>query len=216
VANLIRGQSLSWLLEKTTLYGTVHRPGIRQAWEHSCAPTMVLLALAELDPHEALGINLNGLHPSDERSPAAQWQRVQLETVAGGVAVSRGALGGRGTRDDSFVRNMLSFTRAAITRVERQGGFTPALRDEVASKLTAGVDVPLRIATHTNAAGHSVIAVDVRAGPQGRELRIHDPWTGDSAWLPESTVFDGWWSPTTTNELRQLTHVYLTEFPERP
>lgn len=217
VANLIRGQNLPWLLEKTTLYGTLHAPGIRQAWEHSCAPTMVLLALAEVDPLEALCINLNGVPAVDERSPAAQWQRTQLETIGGGVAVSRGALGGRGTRDDTLVRQMLGFTRATITRVDRNAGFTSALKNDVASKLAAGVDVPLRIATRTDAAGHSVIAVDVRAGPQGRELRIHDPWTGNSSWLPESTVFDGWWNPTTdTNEFRQTTHVYLTEFPERP
>jgi hypothetical protein len=206
----MRGQSESEIVRRCTMRDD---SDLVQQWQDACGPTVLQTAAGEVDPRFAWELNktfdLARIDPAGANGALAQQQRQWLEAY-GGRAVQRGQSGGSGIAIGQMLNDMLAPITGTTYETMDASNKSYAL-DQVASRLAAGYDVPLRISwdrpTGGADSGHFVLALAVRGYPGSREFQIHDPWTGKTAWVPERTLLGDQMPPMFPSYAR-LTHVY--------
>jgi hypothetical protein len=184
-----------------------------QQWQDGCGPTVMQTAAGEADPRYAWELNKGGditqIAPFGENAALAAQQKQWLEQY-GGVAVERGAAGGQGIALNQMLNDLLApITHATYNTVESPSGAQGV--ESVAASLQGGLDVPIRIswgeAGTPGDVGHFVLAMASRGNAGARELQIHDPWTGKTAWVAEANIAANNFSPIFDNYAR-LSHFY--------
>ncbi|MEB3197202.1 MAG: hypothetical protein VKP62_08360 [Candidatus Sericytochromatia bacterium] len=184
-----------------------------QQWQDACGPTVLQSAAGEADPRYAWELNkswsVSQIDPLGNNSALAAQQRAWLEQY-GGKAVLRGEGGGLGISISRMLNENLTPITGAQYATVPIGDQQEALA-RILATLQQGYDVPLRVSWDPPSAGdgtgHFVLAMAVRSGTYGRELQIHDPWTGKSTWVAESTLLADRMDPIFGSYAR-LTHYY--------
>ena len=212
-AGEMRGKSEQEIISKSTMRDDAD---VIQQWQDSCGPTLVQTLAGEADPRFAWELNKGGdltrIDPNGANNAIASQQKQWLEQY-GGVAVERGAPGGAGMALTQILNDMVgSLTGASYNTVEvPQPG---AAVGTIAQTLQSGYDVPLRVSWDQPGSGqdsgHFVLAMSVRDGGAGREIQIHDPWTGKTAWVGENNIANNNFSPIFGSYAR-LSHYYAPQ-----
>jgi hypothetical protein len=208
-ANEMRGQTESEVIRRSTMRDTAD---VIQQWQDGCGPTVMQTAAGEADPRYAWELNKGGditqIAPFGENAALAGQQKQWLEQY-GGVAVERGAAGGQGIALNQMLNDLLSpITHATYQTVEVPQASQAV--DEITRKLQGGTDVPVRVSWGPPGGqdvGHFVLAMASRGAPGARELQIHDPWTGKTAWVHEANIAADNFSPI-FNSFARLSHYY--------
>lgn len=208
-ATEMRGHTEAEIIRRSTMRDDAD---VVQQWQDGCGPTVLQTAAGEADPRYAWELNKGGdiskIAPYGENQALAAQQKQWLEQY-GGVAVERGASGGQGIALSQMLNDLLSpITHATYQTVEATN--VPQAFDEIHQRLAAGTDVPLRVswgAPGGDDVGHFVLAMAVRGTPGAREMQIHDPWTGKTAWVHEGNIAQNNFSPIFANYAR-LSHYY--------
>jgi hypothetical protein len=82
----------------------------------------------------------------------------------------------------------------------------------IEAAVAAGFDVPMRISWDRPGAaqdsGHFLLIMGVRGSGNAKQLQIHDPWSGNTAWVNEGSIASNSLAPL-FNDYARLTHVYL-------
>lgn len=208
-ADEMRGLPESEIIRRSTMRDDAD---VIQQWQDGCGPTVLQTAAGEADPRYAWELNKGGdiakLAPFGENQALAAQQKQWLEQY-GGVAVERGAAGGQGVALSQMLNDLLSpITHATYQTVESFSAGQSV--GAIADKLQEGTDVPVRVSWGTPGAqdvGHFVLAMAVRGAAGARELQIHDPWTGKTAWVHEANIAADNFSPI-FNSYARLSHYY--------
>ena len=187
----IRGLSDAFLIAKTTMRDD---PDLTQQWQDACGPSLVLSAVGEQDPRYAWELNklyvVNKVDPFGANKNLADLQKTWLEEY-GGLAVPRGATGGRGIGILYLLNDKLSPITAATYTVQDTSNMEESL-DGIEQSLKQGYDVPLRLIWNKPGEGaeqaHFMLASAIRGQRPNREFRIHDSYTGRTAWVSETTI----------------------------
>ncbi len=235
IAKQVRGQSLDWLLEHTTVRETTTRPGLRQAWTTSCVPTVKLLAEAEHDPAIALRITRDAatMNAIDSFSsltqrdtleqfggmararatddPAPQERRGPLAAWMGGLlkSVERTVFPGEGASMGQVMPALADVLAGEVERIPR-AKFDAAILERIVDDVRRGEDVPLRIEPKDGEGpGHAVIVVDCVVAGDERTFRVHDPATGRTVPVDARALLVGTLLPTKAGAVRHVTDVYF-------
>lgn len=212
-AGEMRGKSESEIISKSTMRDDAD---VIQQWQDSCGPTLVQTLAGEADPRFAWELNKGGdlsrIDPGGVANAVAGQQKQWLEQY-GGVAVERGGQGGAGMALTQILNDMVgSLTGASYNTVEVP--FAPSGVNAICQSLQSGYDVPLRISWDQPGSGqdsgHFVLAMSVRQGVGGREIQIHDPWTGKTAWVGENNIANNSFAPIFGSYAR-LSHYYAPQ-----
>ena len=187
---------------------------ITQQWQDTCGPTVIETAAGELDPRFAWELHKLGdvtrVDPTGAEADVAAQQKQWLETY-GGRAVQRGQTGGTGIALDQILNDMIGPMLGCKFQAMQVSSPAQGI-SAIEGALGAGFDVPLRISWSQPGSGtdegHFVLAMNVRSGASGRELQIHDPWTGRTDWIAESSIANNSFAPI-FNEYGRLSHVYV-------
>lgn len=209
-AGEMRGKSEAEIISKSTMRDDAD---VIQQWQDSCGPTLVQTLAGEADPRFAWELNKSGdlakIDPRGANTQIADQQKQWLEQY-GGVAVERGGQGGAGMALTQILNDMVG-TLAGATYATVEAPSPAAAITPIAQSLQAGYDVPLRISWDQPGSGqdsgHFVLAMSVRQGASGRELQIHDPWTGKTAWVGENQIANNSFQPIFGSYAR-LSHYY--------
>lgn len=206
-ANEMRGLPESEVVSRSTMRDD---HDVIQQWQDACGPTLVQTAAGEADPRYAWELNkvgdLSAIDPEGANATLAAQQKQWLEAY-GGVAVERGASGGQGIALTQMLNDTLSSVTGATYQTTEVKNAATAL-DAIQGKLDAGYDVPLRLAWDPQgASGHFLLAMAARGQRGNRELEIHDPWTGRTAWVSEKSIAADHFEPLFTGYAK-LTHYY--------
>lgn len=212
-ANEMRGRSEAEVIRRSTMRDDAD---VIQQWQDGCGPTVMQTAAGEADPRYAWELNKGGditkIAPYGENAALAAQQKQWLEQY-GGIAVERGQSGGQGIALSQMLNDLLTpITHASyVTEEVTSAG---AGVEAIAQKLNSGLDVPLRIswgqAGTSGDVGHFVLAIAERGTPGARELQIHDPWTGRTAWVSEANIANNSFAPIFNNYAR-LSHFYAPQ-----
>jgi hypothetical protein len=172
-ATLIRGKDKVWLRNNLRATNSSTATGIVQLWQDSCGPTTAAACIGDLDP-----IFAYRYRTGDQALLQKQWLQKRLPSGAqGGLAVPRGATGGRGR----FIEDIISAQRSiGLTYNLRtiQGTYTidKAVR-ELDAALPRGLPVPLVVRSQANTT-HYVLAIAHWKMKGQKVYTIHDPGQG--------------------------------------
>lgn len=206
-ATEMRGKSEAEIVARSTMRDD---QDVIQQWQDACGPTLVQTVAGEADPRYAWELNKIGdlakIDPAGANRALAEQQKQWLEAY-GGVAVERGGSGGQGIALSQMLNDTLGGLTGATYQTAEVKDPTQAL-DTIQQKLDGGYDVPLRLAWDAQgASGHFVLALAARGARGARELQIHDPWSGRTAWVSEQTISQGRFEPLFTSYAK-LSHFY--------
>jgi hypothetical protein len=212
-ANEMRGKPEYDVIRRSTMRDDAD---VIQQWQDGCGPTVMQTAAGEADPRYAWELNKGGdiskIAPYGENAALAAQQKQWLEQY-GGIAVERGQSGGQGIALSQMLNDLLTPITHASYQTQEASSPGQAV-EQVAQKLEGGTDVPLRIswgqAGTSGDVGHFVLAMATRGTPGARELQIHDPWTGRTAWVSEANIANNNFAPIFNNYAR-LSHFYAPQ-----
>lgn len=208
LASQIRGKPLPWLLENLSLTDPLtDSRALVQAYDMSCAPTVLQALRGEVDPVYALRTRLanQDLHAVDDFEPGrvnpheAEVQRRLLESArtspddpsGPGKAVARGLSSG-GQGQGRSIGALLDWLNGQSQRTGAvydpiQVLWADGVPDALAARLADGLPVPAAFAKDDF--GHVVLFTHVRTAPGGgREFRVFDPAYGTSSWWSAEDV----------------------------
>ena len=178
----ISGKDQEWLSNNLRLTRqTDDGRGIQQSWQHSCGPTTVQAIQGELDPVYALSVRQN--NPAIDvgngvsvgpNTQVADDQKDMLEG-AGGIAVPRGAGGGRWMSMGPML-NYIKDRTGIDYEVVSAGSDQASAMTTVDNILGQGLPVPIRVARVNNTGGHFCLITH----KSGANYIIHDVWDGNS------------------------------------
>jgi hypothetical protein len=212
-ANEMRGQSEAEVIRRSTMRDDAD---VIQQWQDGCGPTVMQTAAGEADPRYAWELNKGGditkIAPYGENAALAAQQKQWLEQY-GGIAVERGQSGGQGIALSQMLNDLLTPITHASYQTQEVANAASGV-EAIAQKLDSGLDVPLRLswgpAGTSGDVGHFVLAMAERGAPGARELEIHDPWTGHTAWVSEANIAANNFAPIFNNYAR-LSHFYAPQ-----
>ena len=223
-AQQIRGKSKGWLLEHTQLCGCT---GIRQQFSHTCQVTTLQAMRGRYDPIYALRMRAgNGDVATFDKRDAfkvnpelAKEQRALLESIYRGSvqgATAGVALPREQWRDGKrrYLDDLLNELRGStgLSYATRRVTDVGAATDLLKLKLTQGISVPIVVGEKPGQYTHHLLAYDIRQGPGGAEILIHDPWEARSSWITEADIRG---SQIQTKEGSILRHLTYVEVPSR-
>lgn len=206
----IRGVAEGRLLADSTMRDPLD---LIQQWQDACGPSLLMAAVGEYDPRYSWEINksyqVSKVDPHGVNKNLADQQKAWLEEY-GGVAVDRGASGGKGIGILYLLNEKLGPITHAVYSVRTVDDVGEAL-EEIANSLDQGYDVPLRI-TWTKPgqgeeAAHFMLALAATGSRGSRKFEIHDSFTGKTAWIDEARIKADSFSPIFDYYAR-LTHHY--------
>lgn len=206
----IRGLAEAALVSGTTMRDDMD---LIQQWADSCGPSLLMAAAGEVDPRYTWEINkafaVSEIDPYGRNAALAEQQKAYLEEY-GGVAVERGASGGKGIGILYLLNDKLSpITKATYSVVPVED--KPTAVAAIAASLAEGYDVPLRLAWDPppteDGPAHFVLAIAASGAPGAYRIQIHDSYTGKTAWVNEADLVNDRFSPIFWNYGR-LTHYY--------
>jgi len=206
---LIRGYTLSDPLGDDRL-----QLGLKQQFGDSCVPTVAQTLHGDSDPIYAQQVRsqnadphkvgtLNGQNPN---LAVAGEQKRLLEEVGYGHAVPDGLPGGAGTkraRIDEVLNSVsqqtgVHYQSQELAVNDRWPEKQEPMLDQMASQLRQGIATPFEIRTPDDRIGHEALAIAVEGEGENQRFLVHDPGTGDTAWLDRKELelgtdrFDGW------------------------
>lgn len=201
----IRGTERDTLMARTTLIDIHDGEGgaldnddaLKQTYSKSCAPSVAIMARAELDPIfawqvqtgqiDAAQLQLDYLTYDGERAE-------RREPTEDGVVYDNSATGNDGTFVRGAYRQIGATEDANIKDPDTSRGAAniiavdPGHIDAMDSALREGQPVPLQ----TNAfGGHFMLATDVRVSGESTQYLVTDPWTGKTAWVSRDNLLSG-------------------------
>lgn len=212
-ADEMRGRPEAEVISRSTMRDDAD---VVQQWQDSCGPTLLQTLAGEADPRYAWELNktsdVASLAPTGAAMALADQQKAWLEAY-GGIAVERGTTGGQGIALGQMLNDKMGpLVGATYQTVEATDA--AASLGAIADKVASGLDVPIRISWNRPGdgqdTGHFVVAMATREGTTGRELQIHDPWTGRTAWVSEAGIANDSFSPI-FNTYARMSHYYPAE-----
>lgn len=210
----IRGTERDTLMANTTLIdvhdaadGSIDNDdALRQTYSKSCAPSVAIMARAEMDPIFAWQVQTGAIDPAQLQLDYLTYdgeRAERREPRADNVTLDNAASGTDGT----FVRDayhQIGATEAANIQDPNTSRGTnnimsvdPSYSDVLDSALREGQPVPLQTAAF---GGHFMLATDVRVEGETTEYLVTDPWTGMTAWVGREDLLNGDLSETFGDE----------------
>jgi hypothetical protein len=201
----IRGVERDTLMARTTLIDVHDGEGdaagnddaLRQTYTRSCAPSVAIMARAEMDPIfawkvqtgqiDAAQLQLDYMTSDGERA-------VRREPTEEGVVYDNSQTGDDGT----FIKGAYSEigateaaniddpvdTRGAVNIMSVDPGYIEVMDDA----LRDGQPVPLQTSAF---GGHFMLATDVRGEGAEAKYLVTDPWTGKTEWVSQEDLTAG-------------------------
>lgn len=208
-ATEMRGMAEAEIVRRSTMRDSRE---LVQQWQDACGPAMLQAMAGEADPRYAWELNKSqdlGAVDTNMNASIAQQQAAWLQQY-GGVAVPRGASGGQGIAITDLLNTVMSGLSGATyapvdVKANPQGGI-----EQMVHSLNAGYDVPIRVSWDLgpgDGSGHFMVALAVQGLPGARQLQIHDPWTGRTAWVAEAAILGSNFAPL-ANGFARFTHLY--------
>ncbi|WNG55124.1 hypothetical protein F0U59_10285 [Archangium gephyra] len=161
----------------TSMQGATNPAGnAPQAWNNTCGANALMSMEAAVDPERAA--QLAAMSPQERAAYEGAVLRSDPENLFT-----------LGTRPDGTTKGWGTYMMK-LQVSERFGGeateITPRNRSQAVDALTTQLAEGKPVAI--GLAGHWMSATAMRDGESGRELLIHDSWTGTSAWVPEADL----------------------------
>jgi hypothetical protein len=204
----IRGTQRAVLAQQSTAIDPfAGNAALQQRWNDSCGPTTVQGMRAELDPVYARKLHQEFIHGTVETGDIATEQKSQM-TGHGGIAVSRGASGGAGTKLNEVLNTVCrGYTGVRYTAIPAGNSVKErnATLNTVADKLKRGIDVPIR-AGWPGGGGHFMLLTDVRGKGKDQLFLLTDPFKGQTVWITREQLASGKTPFPAGNGA--LTHIY--------
>jgi len=221
-ADGIRGLSDLQLLHDYTLSGATSlednfQSGIAQQHPSSCVPTVAQALRGEADPiyaHQVRSQNPDvhqRLRPGANQA-AAREQEDLLEQVGNGhvgtpatpdAPVATPDVGVSRTKIDAVLNSVsqqtgLTYTSQQLEPNERSVDAQEKMLDRMATQLQRGIPTPFEMRTRDDTQGHQALAIAVEGSGDAQRFLVHDPGTGNTAWLTRqefewgTSSFDKW------------------------
>ncbi|HEY8211459.1 MAG TPA: hypothetical protein VIG99_28440 [Myxococcaceae bacterium] len=203
-AKQIQGLSDKELLRDYTLsgpLGTEETPGLHQQFTQSCVPSVAETLRGDADPIYAGNVHAQNedVHYNmqvDNRSLASEEKKL-LEGTGGGRAVPfTSAAGGGGVptqsgKIDDVLNSVskqtgLTYHQSHLDKNNRRASpAQEALVDQMAAQLQQGIPTPFEVRSPDDTRGHEALAIAVEGSVENEDQRflVHDPGTGETAWL---------------------------------
>jgi tetratricopeptide (TPR) repeat protein len=224
-ANRIRGQNAQWLNDNLRLSGSSSGTGVQQQWSHSCNATMVQAVQGEMDPIYSLRIhdenpnfatvnNSNGM--AQNPNLATEQNNMLTSTYNGGlagsvgwsgIAVARGAGGGRGRWADDLLNQRSATTGMSFTT--RRVGTDITLSNLIATmdaSLRQGMPVPIVIGNGLNQFTHYVLVTSLTPATATvpTTYTIHDPWSAQTVTRTITQINNGTLGIANSNQITAI------------
>lgn len=193
----IRGEKRDSLIASTTLIdiqddGTTidNDDSLKQTYTRSCAPSVALMALGEMDPIFARNVHDKKVDPA-----ALQLDYMNHDYERAVRRDGTGSDNTSGNTDGTFVRDAYRYLGATDAANMYDSDRTRGAKNLVNGDTEAmnralknGQPVPLQ----TNAfGGHFMLATDVRIEGTTTKYLVSDPWTGKTAWVTADDLTAG-------------------------
>src|SRR6185369_6782203 len=204
------------LLGKYTLsgpLGTEETPGLHQQFTQSCVPSVAETRHGDADPIYAGNVHAHNedVHYNmqvDNHALAGEEKKLREQT-GGGKAIPFPNKGGKPTTSDKIddVLNSVSkqtgltYHQTHLDKDDRRASEAQeALVDRMAAQLQQGIPTPFEVRSPDDTKGHEALAIAVEGSVENDDQRflVHDPGTGDTAWLSRreflfgTDQFQGW------------------------
>jgi len=210
-AGRIRGKNAAWMQNNLRLTGSTTGTGIQQQWSTSCNITAVQAVRGEMDPIYSLKVHdenpnfatVDNADATKKNPKLAAEQKAGLETAYGGtkwgahtgVAVARGAAGGKGRFADDMLNDLKKTTGLKFTPKIVGGAGADLTLDQARASIDTALDkgMPVPLVIGDNGAkkyGHYVLVTGKTKGPP-KKYTIHDPWSGKTVTRTEDDLKNG-------------------------
>lgn len=208
-ASEIRGQDPTLVARLSTMR---EAHDLAQQWQDACGPAIVETEAGQVDPRYAWTIKHNFAYtvadPTGQNQVLAAQQKQWLEAY-GGIAVPMGQTGGKGIAIDQLINDKLGPMLHVSYQFQAIADVSTAL-DAMTPYFQEGYDVPIRVTFSKPGEpeyGHFMLAMGLRGTAPGRDLLVHDPYTGDTNWISEQSLAQNDFSPI-FNVYVRWTHYY--------
>jgi len=212
-AGQIHGLADQQLLKDYTLSGPLANkdaPGLGQQFSTSCVPSVAETLRGDADPIYAKSVrtqnedvNLNA--PDVKNAPLRGAEKQLLEGTGGGKAVpfdAKGnAPGGQPTQPnkvDDVLNSVSRYTGVTYRQAElprsdalHASDGQMALLDQLGAQLQQGIATPFQVRTPDNQRAHEALAIAVEGTGAQQRFLVHDPASGDTAWLSRKDLVWG-------------------------
>jgi len=212
-AGQIRGLPDEALLKDYTLSGPLGKetPGLNQQFSTSCVPSVAETIRGDSDPIYARNVRgqNDDVHfnaPDVKNDPLRSAEKQLLEKTGGGKAVpfhpdgttAAGAKPTQPAKVDDVLNSVSQFTgvhyhQAELGRDDAGRGSDGQMKlfDQMAGQLEQGIPTPFQVRTSDNTRAHEALAIAVQGTGDEQKFLVHDPATGDTAWLTRKHLMYG-------------------------
>jgi len=212
-AGQIRGLSDQALLKDYTLSGPLGKetPGLEQQFSTSCVPSVAETIRGDADPIYAKNVRAQNddVHlnaPDVKNDPLRKAEKQLLEGTGGGKAVpfrpngttAAGAQPTQPKKVDDVLNSVSQFTGVHYHQAElgkddagRGSDGQVKLFDQMASQLEQGIPTPIQVRTPDRTRAHEALAIAVQGTGDEQKFLVHDPDSGDTAWLTRKHLMYG-------------------------
>jgi hypothetical protein len=191
------------LLKSYTLsgpLGSAETPGLRQQFATSCVPSVAETLHGDADPIYARNVHAqNGdVHANAgvQNGPLQQEEQQLLEQAGGGTAAPDGRPTDSAKIDD--VLNSVSrytgvtYHQSHLDKNDRRASDDQEkLIDQMVGQLQQGIATPFEVRTPDDTVGHEAVAIAVDGTGDKARFLVHDPASGDTAWLSRRALIWG-------------------------
>lgn len=202
------------LLKDYTLSGPLaskDAPGLEQQFSTSCVPSVAETLRGDADPLYAKRVrsqndDVSFNDPAVKNGALRKAEKQLLEGTGDGKAVpfnkdgttGPGAKPTRADKVDDVLNSASRYTGVRYQQTElpasdalHSSDGQVAMLDQMAGQLQRGVPTPFQVRAPDNTHGHEALALAVEGTGDQQRFLVHDPGTGETAWLTRKDMVWG-------------------------